>query len=118
MSKARPDDSHSLPPDETPGLPSEGMSPYATGAGGVAFERMVAVHYLAHLLVGSGAPEFGDGRCLVSVGFQQAPSEPVDDLVLSAALPEESAPSLVLALAVRRAPNLVRSDRNAQALVR
>ena len=118
MSKASPDDSHSLPPDGTPGQLSEGMSPYATGAGGVTFERKVAVHYLAQLLVGNGAPEFGDGRCLVSVGFQQAPSEPVDDLVLSAALPEEPAPSLVLALAVRRAPNLVRSDRNAQALVR
>ena len=38
-----------------------GMSPYATGGGGVTFERKVAVKYLAHLLVGDGAVEFGNG---------------------------------------------------------
>ena len=118
MSKASPDDSLSLSPNGKTGPPSEGMSPYATGAGGVTFERKVAVHYLAHLLVGNGAPEFGDGRRLESVAFQQAPSEPVDDLVLSAALPDEPTPSLVLALAVRRSPNLVQSDKDAQALIR
>ena len=118
MSKATRDGSHSPAPDGNPGPPSEGMSPYATGGGGVTFERKVAVHYLAHLLVGNGAPEFGEGRRLESVAFQQAPSEPVDDLVLSAALPDEPAPSLVLALAVRRSPNLVQSNRDAQALVR
>ena len=118
MSKATRDGSDSPALDGSPGPLSEGMSPYATGGGGVTFERKVAVHYLAHLLAGSGAPEFGDGRCLESVGFQQAPSESVDDLVLSAALPNEQAPSLVLALAVRRSPNLVQSDRDAQALVR
>ena len=50
----------------------QGMSPYATGAGGVTFERKVAVQYLAHLLVGDGASELGDGRRVVSVAFQQA----------------------------------------------
>ena len=118
MSKASTDDSRSLPPNGSARPPSEGMSPYATGAGGVTFERKVAVHYLAHLLVGNGAPEFGDGRRLESVAFQQAPSEPVDDLVLSAALPDEPAPSLVLALAVRRSANLVQSDKDAQGLIR
>ena len=29
----------------------QGMSPYATGGGGVTFERKVAVRYLAHMLV-------------------------------------------------------------------
>ena len=38
------------------------MSPYATGGGGVTFERKVAVQYLAHLLVGDGAVEFGEGQ--------------------------------------------------------
>ena len=62
-----------------------GMSPYATGGGGVTFERKVAVLYLAHLLIGDSAVEFGEGRCAVSVAFQQAPSYPVDDLVVTAA---------------------------------
>ena len=40
-----------------PDAPPKGMSPYATGGGGVTFERKVAVTYLAHLLVGDGAAE-------------------------------------------------------------
>ena len=94
------------------------MSPYATGGGGVTFERKVAVRYLAHLLVGDGASELGDGRRVVSVAFQQAPDHPVDDLVVSAALPDEQIPSLVLTLAVRRSPNLVASDESTRKLVR
>ena len=95
-----------------------GMSPYATGGGGVTFERKVAVQYLAHLLVGDGAVEFGDGRRAVSVAFQQAPEFPVDDLVVAAARPDEREPSLVLALAVRRKPNLVASNEPTQKLIR
>ena len=96
----------------------EGMSPYATGGGGVTFERKVAVQYLAHLLVGDVASALGDGRRVVSVGFQQAPDHPVDDLAVSAALPDELQPSLVLTLAVRRSPNLVGSDESTRKLVR
>ena len=66
-----------------------GMSPYATGGGGVTFERKVAVKYLAHLLVGDGTCEFGDSRRAVSVAFQQAPDHPVDDVVVYAASPGE-----------------------------
>ena len=51
----------------------QGMNPYATGGGGVTFERKVAVQYLTHLLVGDSANELGDGRRVVSVAFQQAP---------------------------------------------
>ena len=98
--------------------PLEGMSPYATGGGGVTFERKVAVQYLAHLLLGEGAVEFGDGRLAVNVEFQQAPGYPVDDLVIHAARPEEAKPSLELALGVRRSPNLVRSDTSTQKLIR
>ena len=103
-----------LPPD----APSKGMSPYATGGGGVTFERKVAVTYLAHLLVGDGAAEVGDERRIVSVAFQQAPDHPVDDLVVTAARVDEIEPSLVLALGVRRAPDLVRSDGSTQNLIR
>ena len=94
-----------------------GTSPYASGGGGVTFERKVAVQYLSHLLVGEGAVEFGEGRHAVSVAFQQAPDHPVDDLVVYAARPDEFEPSLLLALEVRRSPNLVSSDKLAQALI-
>ena len=96
----------------------QGMSPYATGSGGVTFERKVAVQYLAHLLVGDSANEIGDGRRVVSVAFQQAPVHPVDDLVVSAARPDELQPSLVLTIAVRRSPNLVVSDESSRDLIR
>ena len=97
---------------------SSGGSPYATGGGGVTFERKVAVQYLAHLLVGDGAVEFGEGRHAVSVAFQQDPDHPVDDLVICAARPEELEPSWEIALEVRRSPKLVQSDEKAQRLFR
>ena len=95
-----------------------GMNPYATGGGGFTLEWRVAAVYLAHLLVGDGAGELGDGRRVVSVAFQQAPACPVDDLVVSAASSVDSEPSLVLSLAVRRSPRLVASNESAQRLMR
>ena len=58
------------------------------------------------------------GRRVVCVGFQQAPDFAVDDLVVHAADADESAPSLVLAVGVRRSPNLVQSDERARQLFR
>ena len=121
MTKAESEDAKSVDGDSgDPGartLPG-GMSPYATGGGGVTFERKVAVQYLAHLLVGDGAVELGDGRRVMSVGFQQAPDYPVDDLVVHAADADELESSLVLAVGVRRSPNLVQSDERARQLFR
>ena len=97
---------------------ARGTSPYATGGGGVTFERKVAVQYLARLLVADGTSELGDGRRVVSVAFQQAPDQAVDDLVVNAAHPDELEPSLVLAVAVRRSPKLVASSESTQKLVR
>lgn len=97
---------------------SPAMSPYPTGGGGVTFERKVAVQYLAHLLVGDGAAEFGDDRLVVGVAFQQAPEHPVDDLVIRAARIDEVEPSLIVAIGVRRSPNLVQSDEAAEKLIR
>ena len=94
------------------------MSPYATGAGGVTFERKVAVVYLAHLLAGDTAMELRHDSRVASFGFQQAPAFSVDDLVVTAARGDESEPSLTLALAVRSSPNIVSSDELAQKLVR
>ena len=95
-----------------------GTSPYSTGGGGVTFERKVAVQYLAHLLVGDGAIELGDGRRVVSVAFQQAPEHSVDDLVIRAARADDPEPSLVLAVGVRRSPDLVQSDASTRKLIR
>jgi hypothetical protein len=96
---------------------SAGMSPYATGGGGVTFERKVGVKYLAHLLSGDGAAELGAERSVMSVAFQQAPQHAVDDLVVSAGRADEVEPSLVLAIAVRRKPDLVQSDEASQKLI-
>ena len=90
--------------------PAVVASPYASGGGGVTFERSVAARYLAHLLVGDAATEIGDGRHVAAVKFQQAPEHPVDDLVIETARDGETAPSLVLELAVRRRVNLIVSD--------
>lgn len=95
-----------------------GMSPYATGSGGVTFERKVAVKFLANLLIGNGTFEIGDGRHVVSVKFQQAPEHAVDDLVVDAAYLDEGTESfLALALAVRRKPNIIQSDESARKLI-
>ena len=91
-------------------------SPYASGGGGVTFERSVAARYLAHLLVGDAAREIGSGRHVVAVKFQQAPEHPVDDLVIEAAHDGETAPSLLLELAVRRRVNLIVSDQRTRQL--
>ena len=99
-------------------LPAEGVSPYSTGAGGVSLERKVAVKYLAHLLIGDGATELGDGRRVMSVAFQQAPTHSVDDLVVSAGRSDELEPSLVLALAVRRSLKIVQSNESTRKLIR
>ena len=93
------------------------MNPYATGGGGVTFERKVAVKYLAHMLVGDGAVELGEGRSVVGVAFQQAPEHSVDDLVIRAARTGELEPSLVLAVGVRRSPDLVPSDERTRKLI-
>ena len=95
-----------------------GPSPYSTGAGGVTFERKVAVQYLTRLLVGDGAAELGHGRRVVAVAFQQAPEHSVDDLVIYAAHADELEPSLVLAVGVRRSPDLVQSDESTRKLIR
>ena len=98
-------------------LPQHGSSPYATGGGGVTFERKVAVQYLARLLTGDGASELGDGRCVVGVEFQQAPTFPVDDIVVKAACPSDTVPPLVLALGIRREPKIVKSDATTRKLI-
>lgn len=95
-----------------------GSSPTATGGGGVTLERKVAAQYLGWMLLGSSAVGLGSARSVVSVAFQQAPEFPVDDLLIGAAEDGNAEPSLMMALAVRRAPNVVKSDTKTQALFR
>lgn len=94
----------------------EAVSPYATGGGGITLERRVAALYLAMMLTGDTAPELGADRQIRSVAFQQAPRIPVDDLVIAASSPEEHEPQLELAVAVRRKPNIVKSDNETRTL--
>lgn len=103
--------------DESPVAAEVAMSPYATGGGGVTFERKVAVQYLALMLTGLGATELGEGRSVVSVAFQQAPEHSADDLVVHAKRADEDEPSLVLALSVRRAPAIVKSNVKTRKLI-
>lgn len=93
-----------------------GSSPASTGGAGVTFERKVVASYLGRLLVGDGAAGLGSGRVVVSVALQQAPEFTVDDVVVGAALEGEVEPSLALALAARRTPNVVPSDVKTQGL--
>lgn len=95
-----------------------GSSPVSTGGRGVTFERKVAADYLARMLLGHGAVGLGPGRVVVSVAFQQAPEFTVDDLAVGAAVEGEDEPSLVLAVAARRTPNVVNSDEKSQGLFR
>jgi hypothetical protein len=105
-------DSEHMPP-----APRSAASPYSTGGGGVTFERRVGAIYLVLLLTGDGSTELGDGRSVVSVAFQQAPQFPVDDLVVRAKRPDETSPSLELAIGARRAPRIIRSDPDTQKLI-
>ncbi|MFG1774778.1 hypothetical protein ACGFIX_34825 [Nocardia salmonicida] len=87
-----------------------GASPYSTGGGGVTFERKVAVQYLTRMLTRAGAFELGAGRSIRRVTFQQAPRYTVDDLVIHAGRDDEAEASLVLAMGVRRAPQIIQSS--------
>jgi hypothetical protein len=75
------------------------------------------VLYLAALLTGETAPELGDSRAVVGVRFQQSPRVAIDDLVIDAARPDETEPSLQLAIGIRRRPNVVPSDEDTQKLI-
>lgn len=98
------------------GGPAAVSNPYSTGGGGVTFERRVAASYLAALLTGGSAPGL-DGRRVVQVAFQQAPTEAVDDLVISAQHNDEASPSFTAAVGIRRHPLITPSDRDTQKLL-
>ena len=92
-----------------------GVSPYGTGGGGFTLERRVAVYYLTRLLAGGTALGLDDRR-IESVAFQQAPTMPVDDIVIAAGHDGEAQVDLELAVAVRRSPQFVTSDNGTEKL--
>jgi hypothetical protein len=93
---------------------ASGVSPYATGGGGVTLERRAAVLYLARLLTGETGLGL-HGRKVQRVKFQQAPAHQVDDLVVSAAGDDGTDP-FELDIAVRRAPAFTANDKHTKAL--
>lgn len=99
-----------------PGGSGAVSSPYSTGGGGVTFERRVAASYLAALLTGDTAAGL-DGRRVVQVAFQQAPTEAVDDLVILAQRNDDASPSFTVAVGIRRHPLVTPSDRDTQKLL-
>lgn len=90
-------------------------SPYASGGGGVRFEHRFGALCLARLLSGTVMPELGD-RAPTRVAFQQAPGSAVDDLVLVAEA-EAGYRAVRLAIACRRRPQFIRSNRETKDLV-
>ncbi len=94
--------------------PIPGVSSYATGGGGVTFERRAATMYLERLLSGSTAVEL-PGRRVRRVAFQQAPARSVDDLLIVAAR-DDGCDLLELSVAVRRAPDFTKSDKDTEKL--
>lgn len=89
-------------------------SPYSTGGGGVTLEHRFGALFLARMLAGTVMPELRD-RTVSSVAFQQVPSSPVDDLVLSA--DSDVAPRKVrLSIACRRRPQLTQGNAKTKVL--
>lgn len=96
------------PTADSPEPVERGVSPYATGGGGVTLERRAAVVQLTRLLTGATAVELR-GRRVERVAFQQAPTHRVDDLVITAVRDDGTDP-VELCIAVRRAPAFTTSD--------
>lgn len=101
-------------PDETEENRT-GASPYSTGGGGTRLEHRVGTVFLVRLLTAGSVHELAE-RAPECVAFQQSPATSVDDLVITAPAPD-SVSSVCLAIAVRRAPRFIRSDKKTKELV-
>ncbi|WP_198947325.1 hypothetical protein [Cellulosimicrobium sp. KWT-B] len=91
-----------------------GSSPYATGGGGVTFAQLVASVYLASMLTGGRRREISDLQ-VRTVGFQNGPEHPIDDLLITCG---NSTIEATLAVACRATPNFVHSDDETVKLVK
>jgi len=85
-------------------------SSYATGGGGVAFEFLVAAHFLTTLLSGRSVKPLWEGWSLVAVAFQQrAAGADFDDLVLTAG--GVGGQERRIEVAIRHRPSFTSSDK-------
>lgn len=91
-----------------------GSSPYSTGGGGVTFAQLVASVYLASMLTRGRRREVSDLH-VRTVGFQNGPKHPVDDLLITCG---DSTSEVTLAVACRATPNFVNSDDETVKLVK
>jgi hypothetical protein len=91
-----------------------GSSPYGTGGGGVTFAQLVASVYIASMLTHGRRTEASD-LPVKSVGFQNGPEHPVDDLLVTCA---DATAEVTLAVACRATPNFVQSDDETVKLVK
>ncbi|CAL9496490.1 NACHT domain-containing protein [Streptomyces sp. enrichment culture] len=93
-----------------------GASPYATGGGGTVLEHRYGAVLLAHLLTETPLPALGADVGLVDVSFQASLESPVDDFLVHGTTPSGGA--RLVAIAVRRRPRLIPSDKKSVALIR
>lgn len=91
-----------------------GSSPYSTGGGGVTFAQLVASVYLTSMLTGGRRPEASD-LPVRTVGFQNGPQHPIDDLLIVCG---DGATTGTLAVACRATPDFVNSDEETVKLVK
>ena len=94
--------------DEQPS--SSGANSYATGGGGVVLEHVYGATVLAGLLVGTPLDLLGDTVVVDQVAFQARRLSPVDDLVVTGTTDGPEPVLRQIAIAVRRAPVMARSD--------
>ena len=91
-----------------------GSSPYGTGGGGVTFAQLVASVYIASMLTHGRRTEASD-LPVRSVGFQNGPEHPIDDLLVTCG---DASVEVRLAIACRATPNFVQSDDETVKLVK
>ena len=92
--------------ESSPGVGA--ASPYSTGGGGSVLEHRYGALILCHLLTGDPVPELGDDATVVRVAFQARAESVIDDLLIEGRGGDDA--ERWAAVAVRRAPRLVRSD--------
>src|SRR5882672_6620844 len=78
-----------------------GSSPYSTGGGGVTFAQLVASVYLTTMLTGGRKREASD-LPVRTVGFQNGPEHPIDDLLITCG---DGTAEVTLAVACRATPD-------------
>ncbi len=93
-----------------------GASPYATGGGGVRLEHSYAACLVAGLLAGEALTELGDSLSADSIRLQASDTSAVDDILVEGR--DAHGEVHRSSIAVRRSPDLTRSDAASIPLIR